>query len=127
MNEVPPGTFIATCTAQVNHFSTYAIVAPLDSDGDSVPDSFDGQTDVCPATIIPEGVPTRHLRKNRYALTGVPDNFTFESTHRTVITIADTGGCSCEQIIENLGLGGPHTLYGCTNSAIRTWISTLNP
>ena len=47
--EDPIGTFIATCTVQVDHFSTYAIVVPLDSDGDGVPDNFDGVSDVCPS------------------------------------------------------------------------------
>ena len=52
--------------------------------------------------VIPEDVPADFLRKNRYALTPESDGFTFESTHKTVFTIADTGGCSCKQIIENL-------------------------
>ena len=46
--EDPIGTFTATCTVQLDHFSTYAIVVPLDKDGDGVPDNFDGEADACP-------------------------------------------------------------------------------
>ena len=46
--EDPIGTFIATCTVQVDHFSSYALIVPLDSDGDGVPDNFDGIADGCP-------------------------------------------------------------------------------
>ena len=46
--EDPIGTFIATCTVQINHFSIYSIIVPKDGDGDGVPDNFNGITDVCP-------------------------------------------------------------------------------
>jgi hypothetical protein len=39
---------IATCTAHVDHYSVYALIAPLDSDGDGVFDLFDEIEDVCP-------------------------------------------------------------------------------
>ncbi len=79
------------------------------------------------ADIQPEGLPTRVLRTRRYALTGVPDRETFESDNKTVFTIADTGGCSCEQIIARLGLGGGQTRYGCSKSALSGWIIRLSP
>ena len=47
INEDPIGTFIATCSAQVDHFSTYAIIVPSDLDDDGVPDNFDGFGDNC--------------------------------------------------------------------------------
>jgi hypothetical protein len=46
--EDPPGTFIATCTAAITHFSIYALVAPLDTDGDGMPDLFGELRDGCP-------------------------------------------------------------------------------
>lgn len=46
--EDPPGTFTVTCTAEVNHFSTFAVVAGKDTDGDGVPDLFPPQQDPCP-------------------------------------------------------------------------------
>lgn len=48
VTEDPLGTFMADCTAQLMSFSVYAIVAPLDTDGDSIPDNFEGIVDVCP-------------------------------------------------------------------------------
>jgi hypothetical protein len=52
-DEDPPGTINAYCSAEVSHFSVYALLTPLDSDGDGVPDMYGGITDNCPAT--PEG------------------------------------------------------------------------
>lgn len=43
--EDPPETFIATCTAQVDHFSLYAMIAPRDSDDDGLPDLFPPEPD----------------------------------------------------------------------------------
>lgn len=52
--EGPPGTFIATCTADIMHFSIYALIAPLDSDGDGVFDYFMGEEDNCPNDDNPD-------------------------------------------------------------------------
>lgn len=43
----PPGTFTATCTAEVDNFSLFAVVAPLDTDDDGVPDLFGDLVDLC--------------------------------------------------------------------------------
>jgi len=45
--EEPLRVFTGTRTFQLNHFSTYALVVPLDSDGDGVPDDFDDVMDEC--------------------------------------------------------------------------------
>lgn len=45
--EDPIGTFTATCGVMLEHFSTYALIVPQDSDGDGVPDNFNGQSDNC--------------------------------------------------------------------------------
>ncbi len=37
-----------TCTAQVDHFSLWAVIAPLDSDQDGVPDLYDEEVDSDP-------------------------------------------------------------------------------
>lgn len=52
--EDPADTFIATCTAEIDHFSVYAMIAPLDSDGDGVFDLFEGEQDNCPLTFNPD-------------------------------------------------------------------------
>jgi Thrombospondin type 3 repeat len=44
-----PGTFIATCTVPIPNFSTYGVIAPLDTDDDGVFDDFDGILDNCPS------------------------------------------------------------------------------
>lgn len=51
--ESPPEIFTATCMAEIMHFSIYAMIAPLDSDGDGVFDMFDGIEDNCPDTPNP--------------------------------------------------------------------------
>ncbi|MCZ6653779.1 MAG: hypothetical protein O7D91_12230 [Planctomycetota bacterium] len=54
-NPSPPGSCgspdpncIATCIVEVEHFTTFAMVAPLDSDNDGVPDHFPPDQDNCP-------------------------------------------------------------------------------
>ena len=58
--EDPPGTFIKSCTAEVEHFSTIAMVAPRDTDNDGVPDLFryEGivERDNCPTVPQDESV-----------------------------------------------------------------------
>lgn len=48
ITEDPIGTFVAECTVQLDHFSVYGVIAPFDTDGDGVPDNFDGVADACP-------------------------------------------------------------------------------
>jgi len=128
--EVPVGTFIATCTAQIEHFSVYSLVAPLDSDGDEVPDRFGTLVDLCSDTVIPEGVPYDDLKHHRFALM---DADTVFDTNRPpgkgrAITyeIGQTAGCSCEQIIEVLGLGNGQRKFGCSNSVMQHWLAGLS-
>ncbi|MCP4900321.1 MAG: hypothetical protein GY906_25415, partial [bacterium] len=40
-------------------------------------------------------------------------------------TTTDTGGCSCEQIVEEEGLGNGHTKFGCSLGAMRNWIEAI--
>lgn len=48
VTEAPAGIFTASCALELEHFSTYLVVAPKDSDGDGVFDDFDGIVDACP-------------------------------------------------------------------------------
>jgi predicted extracellular nuclease len=108
-----------------------AVVVGLfgDEDGDGVLDPVD----VCPNTVIPEGVPTERLGTNRWAL--VDGDGAFDSTHPQIgrrgnvssLTIWDTGGCSCEQIIDALGLGQGHEKFGCSTGVMKVWIDLVNP
>ncbi len=107
----------------------FALYVIADSDGDGVTDSFD----VCAETVIPEGVPTKKLGVNRWAL--VDDDGIFDTTSPPgggggpgfAFTIEDTAGCSCEQIIDALGLGNGHVKFGCSNGAMQNWVDLVNP
>jgi hypothetical protein len=37
----------------------------------------------------------------------------------------DTAGCSCEQIIERLGLGSSDRNFGCSGGAMEKWIELV--
>ncbi len=99
----------------------------LDSDGDGVLDDADN----CPDTIIPESVPSRSLGVNRFALVDNIDNV-FDTTSpqgngpQRSYTTADTTGCSCTQIIDELGLGNGHIKFGCSISAMNDWLDLVN-
>ena len=109
--------------------------AQVDGDGDGVcndgavsngPSACVG-IDVCPGTVIPEGVPTVRLGTNHWAM--VDDDLEFDTTApkgkgpgRSYST-ADTGGCSCEQIIAALDLGKGNEKFGCSISAMDEWVA----
>ena len=97
----------------------------VDPDGDGVPIG----TDLCPNTAIPESVPARELGHNRWAL--VDGNTTFDtrrgrgSVEERGFTLTDTAGCSCEQIVDALGLGHGHKKFGCSSGVMRQWLHGL--
>jgi hypothetical protein len=98
---------------------------PPDADQDGILDAVD----FCLDTTIPESVPTNHLQVNRWALVDADD--VFDTTAPPgggggpdfTFTVADTGGCSCEQIIERWALGWGHTKFGCSTGAMLQWIA----
>ena len=94
-----------------------------DLDADSVPDNLDA----CADTQIPEGVPTTRLNPNHYAL--VDGDGTFDtrvppgrSGRMPSFTIADTAGCSCEQILDRGGrLEAGERNFGCSPGTMKNW------
>jgi len=114
-----PNSFDWDWYAQVDNVT---LISPDDADCDGVVDSLDA----CPGTMIPESVPTRSLGKNRWALTDGDTVFDTNGHQSPAYTLQDTGGCSCEQIIENLGLGIGQTRFGCSNSNMDSWIEQLS-
>jgi hypothetical protein len=122
--------FVATCTAEIAHFSTYGLIAPIDADQDGVADFFGGIEDQCSGTAIPESVPTKHLGFNRWALVNADTVFDTKLAENDAsdnpYTLADTAGCSCEQIIEALELGTGQTKFGCSSSVMNEWVSSLS-
>ncbi len=101
-----------------------AWLAPsTDDDGDGVLND----DDFCTDTVIPEGVPTVELKPNHWAL--INDDSVFDTLTKgkgkdpnRSYWIADTAGCSCEQIIAAQGLGGGHAKHGCSISAMDDWV-----
>jgi hypothetical protein len=97
-------------------------VVPVDDDGDGVLND----DDLCPDTMIPESVPTIHLGTNRWAL--VDDDGVFDTNPPNgegpgfMFDLEDTGGCSCEQIIEMWDLGQGHEKFGCSNGVMLDWV-----
>jgi predicted extracellular nuclease len=99
------------------------LAAFVDSDADGVEDD----EDLCADTVIPESVPTVRLLPFRYALsdgdttfdTRVPPHFPFALP---TFTTEDTGGCSCEQIIDALHLGNSQRKFGCGFFVMKFWI-----
>ena len=132
--ETPPGTYLnitSSLRADGNRVANGAealltVLAVSDEDGDGVLD----EDDVCPGTVIPEGVPTISLGNNRYALIdddGIFDTISRDGGSGAVFTIHDTAGCSCEQIIAAQGLGKGHEKKGCSGGAMQDWVDLVNP
>jgi hypothetical protein len=99
-------------------------------DGDDDTDGVFDEVDFCPGTVLPEAVPTSgRLLPNRFALTGDGPGQTFATggrgQTRQRFTIFDTRGCSCEQIIDHLGLGQGHRAHGCSIGVMRNFIRQL--
>ena len=93
---------------------------PNDADGDGITDL----ADVCPATQIPESIPlSGQLGANRWALTS-PQGFGQGAPQGSAhsFTMADTGGCSCEQILSALGIDSEaHRDKGCPTGLLVRW------
>lgn len=90
-----------------------------DIDGDTVPN----EADVCENTVA-DAIAEDDLKKRHYAWYEGAD-FVSGGNNDPVFSIADTGGCSGEQIIEALGLGKGHLRNGLSLSALRTWVDLV--
>jgi hypothetical protein len=94
-------------------------------------DGVGDDADVCPATVIPESVPSRELGVNRWALTD--DDFVFDTKSPPgdepgmSFSTEDTAGCSCAQIIAAQGLGSGHGKFGCSTDAMEDWVELVSP
>jgi hypothetical protein len=98
------------------------LTADLDADG--VPDNLDA----CSDTHIPESVPTLRLNPNHHALVNRDGVFDTTATpgragRMPSFSIADTAGCSCEQILDRAGtLEAGERKFGCSVETMRDWI-----
>ncbi len=104
----------------------FVLYLAADCDGDGIAEA----DDQCPGTSIPENVPTSGLGVNRFAL--VDGDTTFDTNApngvgpQVSFTTEDTAGCSCEQIIDALGLGNGHRKFGCSVGAMQNWVSAAS-
>jgi hypothetical protein len=96
-----------------------------DEDADGVPNDID----MCPATMLPEGIPSERLGVNRFADSNGDGIFDTASPKgkgpMKSYDLGDTAGCSCEQIIDAQGLGNGHRKFGCSIGAMKNWISLM--
>jgi hypothetical protein len=121
--------YLVPADLEVPLLASRQTVSPVDRDGDGVLDNFD----VCPGTVIPEGVPTKKLKNKRWALTD--GDFLFDTVitgngkgSNRSYTTADTAGCSCEQIIVAQGIVGKSNLKnGCSSGVMDAWIDLVRP
>jgi predicted extracellular nuclease len=95
-----------------------------DADHDGLADACN---DRCLGTVIPESVPTQGLNPNHWALVNGDLIFDTVGTPANPFTIQQTAGCSCEQIIVQLGLGNGQRKHGCSQGTMEDWIAFLNP
>ena len=94
----------------------------LDADHDGVADECN---DHCLGTVIPEGVPTKALNPNHYAL--VDADTTFDTNGgSSIFTVQQTAGCSCEQIIVSMGFGKGQAKHGCSQGTMDDWIAFVS-
>lgn len=116
-------------TATVSTGSTSIHDCRPDADDDGLPDVVDpdddgdGVDDVddrCPAAVLPEPTPNG-WKKNRY-VADASGTFVDPTGANLGLTAVDTGGCSGIQVIDAAGLGGGHTRFGITASAVRAWV-----
>lgn len=105
------------CETTFNEFIKQCKCAVTDEDGDGVPDEYD----LCVGTL-PD---TMELGPNQYGQLDLSGPFETgpESDQSLVYTMAETNGCSCEQIVDLLGKGTGHTAKGCSPSVMEEFTS----
>ena len=99
---------------------------PNDPDNDADDDGVCGDIDLCPGTVADEDIPL----PNHYAMLVKPyftvgqsgsEKKMFRSrVHSLTLTAVDTGGCSCHQILEELGKQDDGE--GCPPGIIQKWL-----
>lgn len=100
--------------------------ACTDADRDSVCDSADR----CLGTVLPEPRLQDGAGEARFADTDGDGTFDTsladEGTPKQPLSLADTGGCSCEQMVAALGRDPEQARRGCTRGIIEEWRSRLS-
>jgi len=108
----------------------------MDSDNDTISDNLD----VCADTLIPEALPSKGLKPFHFALLDndinfdsyikglgkTPANKNYRNSNNLAFSLVDTKGCSCQQIVEQQGLGKGHLKHGCSFGVMKTWLNKVN-
>ncbi len=108
----------------------------MDSDNDTISDNLD----VCADTTIPEASPSKGLKPFHFALLDNDINFdsyikglgktnanrNYRNSNNLAFSLVDTKGCSCQQIVEQQGLGKGHLKHGCSFGVMKTWLNKVN-
>ena len=69
--------------------------------------------------IVPTaGINSYHTRQRRESKCSRPRPPSFPTE--------DPAGCSCRQIIDELGLGRGHEKFGCSISAMQDWVAIVS-
>lgn len=95
-----------------------------DEDDDGVEDD----DDICPQTNLPDDL-RDDLGRDRFAI--LNNDGVFETRDRDYyrygdfLTIDDTGGCSCDQIIDALDLGEEAQERGCREQDLDRWMDRI--
>jgi hypothetical protein len=106
-----------------------------DGEGDACDTDIDGDSvlntvDICPQTVFPDSaLITDSIKPNHWALSQNGGQFYQappQSGSKFQFSTADTGGCSCAQIVGNLGIGDVLLQYGCPNGVMLKWTSSLD-
>jgi hypothetical protein len=124
-------------------------ICPMDPENDADGDEVCGDVDICPDTVMPESVPLVELRPGRLVLFDGDNIFDYDQPARcdngngivngsdpmcmeVEFDTVDTGGCSCEQILDELTFLNnwscpPSTdvKYGCQYSVFERWLEYL--
>lgn len=89
-------------------------------------DGLGDNADVCDATVLPDPAPSQDLGQNRWTVLANGVWYTNAKKVKYQYTLADTGGCGCADIIEEMELGKGHQKFGCSSGVLDDWIAYLN-
>jgi len=120
------GSIVAYGRVSDSEAMTWVLLTPeteetaLDADADGIADV----DDICPGTRL--GIePTVGATKNRFYATA--EGFFIDGRRRiSSLTIADTRGCSGQQIIELADLGSSNERYGVWEYLLIDWANSVN-
>jgi hypothetical protein len=97
-------------------------------EGDPDVDGLCGGDDLCPDSV--PDMPTDGLGVNRWMVNAAGEWMTQGNSGggrgpAFEVTLWDTGGCNCNDIIDGLELGNGHSKKGCSKGALEDWLELI--